>query len=41
MSSGRRPRVCVIAALVSSYGLVSAIIAPIVGTVIDHYGYSR
>jgi ACS family hexuronate transporter-like MFS transporter len=37
---GAAPAGFAIAALVASYGLVSAIIAPIVGTVIDHYGYT-
>ena len=37
---GAAPAGFAIAALVSSYGLISAIIAPIVGTVIDHYGYT-
>jgi ACS family hexuronate transporter-like MFS transporter len=37
---GAAPAGFAIAALVASYGLVSAIIAPIVGTVIDHHGYT-
>jgi MFS transporter, ACS family, hexuronate transporter len=37
---GAAPAGFAIAALVSSYGLVSAVIAPIVGTVIDHQGYT-
>jgi ACS family hexuronate transporter-like MFS transporter len=37
---GAAPAGFAIAALVSSYGLISAVIAPIVGTVIDHYGYT-
>jgi MFS transporter, ACS family, hexuronate transporter len=37
---GAAPAGFAIAALVSSYGLISAIIAPIVGTVIDRHGYT-
>jgi ACS family hexuronate transporter-like MFS transporter len=37
---GAAPAAFAIAALVSSYGLISAVIAPIVGTVIDHRGYT-
>ena len=37
---GAAPAGFAIAALVSSYGLISAVIAPIVGTVIDHHGYT-
>ena len=37
---GAAPAGFAIAALVSSYGLISAVIAPIVGTVIDHQGYT-
>ena len=37
---GAAPAAFAIAALVSSYGLISAVIAPIVGTVIDHQGYT-
>ena len=37
---GAAPAGFAIAALVSSYGLISAVIAPIVGTVIDRHGYT-
>jgi len=37
---GAAPAAFAIAALVSSYGLISAVIAPIVGTVIDRHGYT-
>ena len=37
---GAAPAGFAIAALVSSYGLISAVIAPIVGTVIDRSGYT-
>jgi ACS family hexuronate transporter-like MFS transporter len=37
---GAAPAGFAIAALVSSYGLISAVIAPIVGTVIDLHGYT-
>jgi MFS transporter, ACS family, hexuronate transporter len=37
---GAAPAGFAIAALVSSYGLISAAIAPIVGRVIDHHGYT-
>ena len=37
---GAAPAAFAIAALVSSYGLISAVIAPIVGWTIDHYGYT-
>jgi ACS family hexuronate transporter-like MFS transporter len=37
---GAAPAGFAIAALVSSYGFISAVIAPIVGRVIDHYGYT-
>ena len=37
---GAAPAAFAVAILVSSYGAISAIIAPIVGTVIDHRGYT-
>jgi ACS family hexuronate transporter-like MFS transporter len=37
---GAAPAGFAISILVSSYGAVSAIIAPVVGTVIDHHGYT-
>jgi ACS family hexuronate transporter-like MFS transporter len=37
---GAAPAAFAVAALVSSYGLISAVIAPIVGTVIDRHGYT-
>lgn len=37
---GAAPAGFAIAALVSSYGLISAVIAPIIGRVIDHQGYT-
>ncbi len=37
---GAAPAAFAIAALVSSYGLTSAVVAPIVGAVIDHHGYT-
>ena len=37
---GAAPAGFAIAALVSSYGFIAAIIAPIIGKVIDHQGYT-
>jgi ACS family hexuronate transporter-like MFS transporter len=37
---GAAPAAFAVAILVSSYGAISAIIAPIIGTVIDHRGYT-
>jgi ACS family hexuronate transporter-like MFS transporter len=37
---GAAPAGFAIAALVSSYGLIAAIVAPIIGRVIDHHGYT-
>jgi ACS family hexuronate transporter-like MFS transporter len=37
---GAAPAAFAVSALVSSYGFISAVIAPIVGRVIDHQGYT-